>query len=622
MQRIGLLAVATVLTLTTTGQPASAKVDKAMIERAVATLEFGAKSGDFTTRAMAIEGMGSAPKKRVLPAVKDSVEDPQWQVRRAAIGALLALKDKAWKHALIGAMQAENLDPVAEVLPLMEPLGTKTAVALMRTALSDKKFPKPERYADALKTRGGAMMVAGYKMGLKLKNKDARAAFAANLPSLPLPDAVPLYKDVLSKQVSSVQAQILDHILGAESVTDIGFLAKLLKSKDEAVTFRVAVALGLRGNGAGKAHLLKAISGADRDKKLLALKGIRTVATRDVFNQLKAIVTGKAASTDTELLTAAYAVYAEQRYEKLAKHLDNRIATSTELAQRAAAVRVLGRVKGRSALDTLHKLLGDGAAIVRREAARAIGDIGQRMSLDAVAGALDNETDPESKVALIETLGAIRAPQAARRLQMYIFDMETSVRRAVVDALVAIRHEDAATFLEQFLDSERDAGIRRTALYGLLELGPKRNFKAFQRAIGWIGAKEVHDLVKTHKAEMLDHLQLALTSDRDELRAVAFDALEYLSKSQRVKQYSELALKSPRSDMRVVALRALVALQGSKARDVLAGLVSDRDMPVRVAAVEQLGLLRDKRAAPQLYQLLNATEERVRVAAAAAVLRL
>lgn len=620
MQRIGTIAVAAVFTLTTYSPPASARVDKDMVERAVATLEFGAKSGDFTTRAMAVKGMGSAPKRRVLTAVKDSVEDPQWQVRRAAISALLALKDKTWKLALIGAMQSEALDPAIEVLPLMEPLGIKTAVSLMQTALNDKGFPKPERYADGLKARGGDMMVAGYKMGLKLRNKDAQASFTANLASLPLPDAVPLYKAVLAKQVPSIQVKVLDHILGAEAVTEIGFLAKLLKSKDEAVRFRVAVALGLRGNNAGKQLLIEAITGADRDKKLLALKAIRTIATRDIFDHLKAIV--KATSSDTELLTAAYAVYAEQRYEKLAKHLDKRIASSTDLAQRAAAVRVIGRVKGRSALDTLHSLLGDGAPIVRREAAKAIGDIGQRMSLDPVAGALDREVDPATKIALIETLGAIRAPAAAPRLQMYIYDVETAVRRAVVDSLVAIRHEDTAAFLGQFLDNERDAGIRRTALYGLLELGPKRNLQAFHRAIGWIGAKEMHALVKTHKAAMLEHLKLALASDRDELRSVAFDALQYLSKKQRTDLYSELALKSPRADLRVSALQALVDLQGSKARDVLTGLVTDRDMPVRVAAVEQLGLLRDKRAAPQLIQLLNASEERVRVAAAAAVLRL
>ncbi|MGB0588952.1 MAG: HEAT repeat domain-containing protein [Myxococcota bacterium] len=620
MHRTATVALAAILTLTLFTETSHAKVDKAMLQRAMATLEFGAKSGDFTTRAMALEGLGHGVKKKALPLVKEGTEDPQWQVRRAAISALLTMKDSAWKGALVTAMQSENLQAESEVLPLMQPLGVKKAVSLMQGALNDKEFPKPERYADALKAVGGDLMVAAYKMGLKLRNKDAQAAFASNLAGLPIPDALPLYKAILAKQVPSVQGAILDHVLKSETTEDLGFLAKLLKSKDEAVAFRVAVALGLRGNAKGKKLLLEAITGDNRDKKVMALKAIRTIATRDVFPHLKAIV--KNPKSDIELLTAAYAVYAEQRYDKLAKHLDKRIAESTELEQRAAAVRIIGRVKGSAALDTLHRLLGDGAAIVRAEAAKAIGDIGHRMSLDVVASALDRESQTDSKIALIETLGAIRDPKVANRLQMYVYDPSPDVRRAVVNALVAIRHADAAPILDQFLQNERDASIRRTALFGLLQLGPKRYFTAFQRAIGWIGADEVDSLVSTHKAAMLAHLQIALSSDRAELRKVAFGALVHLSKGQRTKLYGELALKSTFRDLRVSAINALVELQGKKASDVLTGLVDDRELEVRVAALEQLGALKDKRITPKLYQLLNASEERVRVASAAALLRL
>jgi HEAT repeat protein len=620
MHRIGTVALVAILTLTTFVGTSTAKVDKAMVQRAMATLEFGAKSGDFATRAMALEGLGHGAKKRALPLVKEGAEDPQWQVRRAAISALLTMKDSGWKQALVAAMQSENLQAESEVLPLMEPLGVSKAVALMKSALNDKEFPKPERYADALKALGGQLMVDSYKMGLKLKNKDAQAAFAANLSSLPIPDALPLYKAVLPKQVTSVQAAILDHVLKSETKADLSFLTKLLKSKDETVAFRVAVALGLRGNSAGKKFLLAAITGADRDKKVLALQGIRTIATKDVFPHLKAIV--KNPTSDIELLTAAYAVYAEQRYDKLANHLDKRIAESTDLDQRAAAVRVIGRVKGSAALDTLHHLLGDGSVLVRREAAKAIGDIGHRRSLDVVAGTLDRESDTASKVALIETLGAIRDPKAAGRLQMYVYDTSPEVRRAVVDALVGIRHADAAPILGDFLEKERDASIRRTALFGLLQLGPKRYFEAFQRAIGWIGAAEVDTLVATHKAAMLDHIKVALSSDRAELRQGVFGALNHLSNAQRATIYSELALKSTYRDLRVSAINALVALQGKKSADVLTSLVDDRELEVRVAAVEQLGALRDKRITEKLYQLMNATEERVRVAAAAALLQL
>ena len=101
MHRLATSCLAYTLLVALSAAPASAKVDKAMIQRALSTLEFGSKSGDFTTRAMALEGLGHAQKKKALPIVKEGTEDPQWQVRRAAISALVTLKDKSWKAALV-----------------------------------------------------------------------------------------------------------------------------------------------------------------------------------------------------------------------------------------------------------------------------------------------------------------------------------------------------------------------------------------------------------------------------------------------------------------------------------------------------------------------------------------
>ena len=76
MHRTASVALTATLMLTTFALPASAKVDKAMLQRAMSTLEFGAKSGDFTTRAMALEGLGYGVKKKALPIVKEGTEDP------------------------------------------------------------------------------------------------------------------------------------------------------------------------------------------------------------------------------------------------------------------------------------------------------------------------------------------------------------------------------------------------------------------------------------------------------------------------------------------------------------------------------------------------------------------
>ena len=161
-----LLALVVTLSGTFVATSASAKLSKEMNLRAIQTLRSASQSGDFKTRAMAIQGLGHAKKADALATVKEALEDPQWQVRRATIEALLRLGDKSWEKAIIDAMRSEALGPKEEVLPLLTPLGIKKASALAKKALDAKDFPKPERYARALKEEGGPLMVSIYLAAL------------------------------------------------------------------------------------------------------------------------------------------------------------------------------------------------------------------------------------------------------------------------------------------------------------------------------------------------------------------------------------------------------------------------------------------------------------------------
>jgi HEAT repeat protein len=468
---------------------------------------------------------------------------------------------------------------------------------------------------------GGKMMVDGYNMGLALKsNKDAQAAFMANIAKLPLPDGLTIYKKWLPKLNEAQQAEVLEHILTADASSDIGFIAKLLKSKSADVQFRVAVALGHRGNAAGKTLLIEALGAGDDERTLKALRALRTIGGKSEFPLLKAIVNNEA--SPAPLVEAAYAVYAHNKYGKLSGHLRNRIAKSNQLSHRAAAVRVLGMVEGRSALNILHGRLGDGAPIVRRYAAMAVGDVAQPMSLKPLGDALNRETNPDVQRALIAAVGRIRAPEGAKFLTRFIYDNDIETRRVVVEALVAMRHAKTVPLLKQFLMNERNDEIRRAALLGMLMLGPKKHLKTFRDAVGWLGAAELEPLVSTHKAEMMPHLKVALNASRADLRNAALDAASHLSKKQQAELYGIASLQSPHNKFKVRALEKLVALQGKKCRDVLVALVKDKSLRVRVAAIRHFGALKDKSAATMLIGLLDARKEVVRVAAAGALLGL
>lgn len=602
--------------------PAAAKVAKESAERAVMTLKSAASSGDFTTRSLAIDGMGAAAKKAVLPLVKEALEDPQWQVRRAAISALLGLGDKSWEEALLRAMGNEALDAATEVLPLLAPLGEKKTLALLKKGLSDPKLPRPGRYVDALADAGGSLMVKAWEMGLGLKKSPAvQAAFAAKLAELRLPDAVPLYQKVLKKQPPAVQAHVLDRILEDRRVQDIAFLTPLLASPDAQVVFKLSAALAMRGDAQGSAVLVAAVDEGEREAQLVALRALRHV-TADVFEDVKDKLKYIAYDdkSDVELLRAAYEVYAAADYKKLAPHLEKRLH-STEIERRAAAVRVLGKVKGRAALEALHPLLRDGSALIRREAAGAIADIAQPESVQPLGDALYGERDLGVRVALIQALAAVRTPDVVPLLQQYIYDGDDAVRGAAVAALVAVRHQSAVELLKLKL-TDRSEAVRRIVLAGLLDMGPGRHLVEFDRALPWVDSESLAALVAKHGEAMVPHLELALASERPELRYAALAALGTLGAQTRASIYAKLALKGERPALRVAGIEGMVASDGAMATEPLVQLARDKDMEVQVAAVLALGELRAVAQEALLMELTDSTTERVRVAAAWSLLRL
>ncbi|MCA9514125.1 MAG: HEAT repeat domain-containing protein, partial [Myxococcales bacterium] len=191
--------------------PALAKPDKATLELVMPVLVRGSKSGDFETRAAAVEALGYGPKKDVEKAITESLTDPQWNVRRGAIRALDHMKDKrAWEKAVGAAMRDPKVD-ADEVMRLIEPLGAKKGVALVMANLKDDKFPDRERYVLALERLGGDWLVEGFKAGLALKG-DAKTPFESEVVKLPLKAAAPLHDKLFAKYPSGAQKAILDKI--------------------------------------------------------------------------------------------------------------------------------------------------------------------------------------------------------------------------------------------------------------------------------------------------------------------------------------------------------------------------------------------------------------------------
>ena len=99
----------------------------------------------------------------------------------------------------------------------------------------------------------------------------------------------------------------------------------------------------------------------------------------------------------------------------------------------------------------LSEILREGVDIHRTLAAQALGAIGRRDGVPALLDALLDE-DPDVRVDAATALGLVGDPSTAPKLMdNLIGDPDTEVKLAVLDALVAMRHEAIIPWLIRLL---------------------------------------------------------------------------------------------------------------------------------------------------------------------------
>ena len=620
--RIAFSVASLALALSLSAPPAAlAKPDKDLEEKALTTLERGAKAGDFDVRALAIEGLGFGPKKRVLTPVKDALADPQWGVRSAAIRSLRVLKDTSWEKEVQRSVCDAAVDPDSQLLPLIEDLGPQKAVPIVIKGLEAKDCGRPERYVLAYTRKGGEWLVTAFKLGMKSGSADIKALFEKELPALPLVAAMPIYKEGFTKYSPDLQKTILKRIAEAktEEVPDIAFVKPLLKSsKDPEVQFQLAYLLALRGDNSGKAQLIAAVGGTDATKKVMALRALEPIADAEAFELMKTVI--KDLSTPYDQLIMAYRIYLKSGSTKLVTYLEGELR-STDAPQRAAAVYFLGQVKGKAALADLHPLLGDGSETIRLAAAHAIGQLAQRESIPVLRDSLQRETNKTMKLAKLEALAAIKDAEIIPVVRFYVADSDPDVRRIAVKALVAVPDASSAADLE-LASRDRQKDIREMAFFALIEQDPENRLILFEKSLEWLSPEALTAFVNKHGDKTRTHLMITLASNRDDLRITAWQLTKKLSKPVQVEVATAIATRNEREPLRLAAMQRLVELEGKNAIPTLEAFAKDPNDKVRVLAIASLGRLDHKPGIEALRTNLDDPSERVRVAVAGAVLRL
>ena len=362
-----------------------------------AILERGTRSSDMETRSMAVEYLMRVRPETARNYLVDSLSDPQWIVRRAAIKALIAAGDEAYRKTLAAAVANVVLYEKPQLAPLSLVLGLPPTEAVQ---LLDEALTKVPEVRDIILKeifKKDSPLAAQLYDGLS-KIPQVKAWVMNNLTIFADRNMYPLLVKTLPELSRDELLKVFTFLETLDATYEYSFLTKYMADKDEEIAVAAAFNLGLRGVDAAAEVLLPLCDENDVHRQLRCLGGIKGIPNNpDVKERAKLFLYG---DPDPEVLYAVYDIFTRANDDSVYERMVARLQ-STNLGHRAASVYFIGKLKGTRALPQLHELLRDGSPMIRLRAAQAIGELKQAESVPFIADALRNDLDAGVKKELV-----------------------------------------------------------------------------------------------------------------------------------------------------------------------------------------------------------------------------
>jgi HEAT repeat protein len=294
---------------------------------------------------------------------------------------------------------------------------------------------------------------------------------------------------------------------------------------------------------------------------------------------------------------------------------------------RAAAAAALARVESEIAVPALTRALRDQDAWVRYFAVRALGAHRGAANADLVVQRLTQDPAGQVRLAAIEVLGRLNAPQALDALVPLASGDDADVARAAIWAIGQSGHAAAAVFLDTLVRS-RDPW-RRLAVVTVIA---GRSNGQTAATLQWIAGADEDGTVAAAAVDGL--ARLAATPGRGTAAVRALTALleEPERREQAIARLATLpahalpaivdGLSDASPEVRRGTIEALGRMRRAEASQALEAALDDPLPSVRTAAITELRRLGSTRAGRKLLTLARTDPDaEVRQAAVLAVAR-
>jgi HEAT repeat protein len=243
-----------------------------------------------------------------------------------------------------------------------------------------------------------------------------------------------------------------------------------------------------------------------------------------------------------------------QRLIKALDHFDPPI--------RAAAARVIARLKLAEAGDQLIKAINDSQADVRYSAMRALGAIREQRAVQALTEQFAFYAKGEGAWSALDALARISSPASVPLFKERLQDKDPYIRRAAAEGLGRSADATALDTLERMVGTDESAMVRIAAAFALQKLG-RTNYAG--RIADLMASPKVRQQGEEYLVELGPPVAAALVprlQDPDiDVRESMANVLGVIGTPDMLPAVQALAAKEPTSPAGVAAKRAAARIQ-------------------------------------------------------------
>jgi HEAT repeat protein len=589
-------------------------------------------SNDEAVRLRAAKHLADAGEAPGLLA--NALTDESWRVRRIAAKGMADVGGRDVVDTLIEALREHHRDPALLNAALTALAQTRDDVAMSITALLDLDDAEVRTYALlALGLVGDLRAVPAVMARLedadvnvrfhaiealgRLGDRSAADAIAAVAESRDFflafaaldalaaigepavaPRLIPLLEDEMLRPAAAA-------CLGALGAEDVAIPLASLIERTHLNPAPVAVAL---------ANVYDRMAAEFGEGTLIAdlARSVMTPASA------KVLVENLPRANDEEARGLA-TVLSWLEYPEVEKVLAGLLRRS---AARQPAAEALAR-RGVAAAPAVEELASDGDAEVRKAAAYILGRIGSSSSVPAIVELMTTDDTPDAAVAFANALGAIGDARAFAPLLEMLDHPEAAVRQAAVSAINSIGHPQMEAAVAARLRDDsfrvREAAARIAGYFGYTSC-LRQMVELCDDTEVIVRRSAVESLANYDQRPAWSKIFETVAHDSDAtVRAASARALGRSTSDESLTALVA-ATRDPNLWVRYYAVRSL-ATRRSLHADALAALAEcatrDTTTPVRIAAIETLGVLNASAMLPIITLLAQDSETEVACAAIA-----